>query len=84
VVPVAVMTLFSELDQNWLQQSSNVYRVCYKEPEEQVTVVNVKQLQSVIAMVPDIEDGDHRWYAFYKPRFAMSHVVDGILPDDDE
>jgi hypothetical protein len=53
IAPVALVTLFSEPDPEWLQLSHGTYRLCQKGGEANITVVPVQALRSLIAMVPD-------------------------------
>jgi hypothetical protein len=73
--PVAVIKLFSLPDQAWLEQSHKVYRTCMAGAGGDICVVDVKDIQSVIAMHPDPKQGDEWWCTVYKPGRTASRLA---------
>jgi hypothetical protein len=85
IAPVAVVTLFSEPDPYWLQQSHKTYCLCQEGGEAKTVVVSVQDLRSLMAMVPDEsqqEMGD-MWCAIYRPGSHMAQIVDGAAQDNE-
>jgi hypothetical protein len=82
-VPVAVLKLFSLPDQAWLDKSHKTYRTCTAGADDDIRVVHVKDIQSVIAMHPDFEQGEDRWCAVYKPGRTASRLA-GVQEDDED
>jgi hypothetical protein len=78
-----MVTLFSEPDPYWLQESHQTYRLCRKGGDDDVVVVPVQDLRSLIAMIPDESQqnmGD-MWCAIYRPGSHMARIVDGPPQD---
>jgi hypothetical protein len=82
-VPIAVIKLFSLPDQAWLERSHKTYRTCVAGTDEDIAVVEVKNIQSVIAMHPDFEQGEDRWCAVYKPGRTASRLA-GVREEEEE
>jgi hypothetical protein len=75
-----VVTLFLKPDEYWLDQSYGTYRTCKKGGDNNIVVVDVKDITSLIAMVPDTEQsaeqGCEMFCAVYKPGRTIARLAD--------
>jgi hypothetical protein len=62
---VAVIAPYGSPDEFLLAESSNTLYSC--EMEDSITVINVKQIESVVAMLPHQVDGADRFFLLEKP-----------------
>ncbi|KAL0562754.1 hypothetical protein V5O48_019325, partial [Marasmius crinis-equi] len=51
--PLAMVSVFSEPDQDLLKESHNTVYVCQYRGQHAMKVINVKQIKALVAMVPD-------------------------------
>jgi hypothetical protein len=83
---VAIITLFSTLDPAHLQDSYDVFCICRKgNPSqiEDVVVVDVRSIQSVMAIAPAVVLGQDMWYVGYKPSASIAKIVRQPVEDKD-
>jgi hypothetical protein len=75
---VAMIKLFSPADYDWYRRSHGVYLVCEEGTEEDLTVVLVKNIHTLVAMVPDHQRGPGMWCAVRKPGCTANRTaIDG-------
>ncbi|KAJ7588206.1 hypothetical protein C8J56DRAFT_727546, partial [Mycena floridula] len=80
---VAVVSLYSRPDPVLLQQSSQMYWTMQHLQDAKIVVVNVTQIQSCVAVIPDMQYGKQhqdgtekdRWYLGERPGLTLTGMI---------
>ncbi len=80
---LAMASLYGPLDEHLYTRSSRTYISVQHLRDASICVINVKAINSVVAMVPDLsygrtcQDGSkiNRWFLMEKPGLKMSSMV---------
>jgi hypothetical protein len=84
---VAVVNIFSKLDPRYLEESHGVLRICRKgnpSQVEDVVVMDVKAIQSVMTIIPADSLGQGLWYVGYKPSSSIAKVIQHPEEDNED
>lgn len=72
--------------EDWLKMSSNTYRLCKKGTDADIGIIPVKNITTLIAMLPDESQSDlgDMWCAVYRPGANISRIIDKDPEDQDD
>jgi len=88
-VTVAMISVYSRPDPELLQRSTQTVWSCKHEGEQALKLVDVKSIQSVVAMIPHrptLPSGveEERFFLLEKPGLGLVTVEEDIEEDEDE
>jgi hypothetical protein len=69
-----MIKLFKPVEFEWFRRSHGVYMVCGEGTEEDLVTVPVKDIQALVAMVPDPPRGLRMWCVVRKPGCAANRT----------
>ncbi|KAG1861768.1 hypothetical protein DFJ58DRAFT_871719 [Suillus subalutaceus] len=79
---LAVITLYSPPDVKLLQASHYTLWSCHHQGDAALVVINVKMIESVVAMVPHKINGEDRFYVVEKPGLDVADMGGYSIPED--
>ncbi|KIJ06354.1 hypothetical protein PAXINDRAFT_92119, partial [Paxillus involutus ATCC 200175] len=80
---LAIISLYSLPHPDLLHRSSQTYISCVHQGDAGVVAVNIKSIEAVIAMIPEVRFGENRFYMAPRPGGAIAYL-DGYVENEQE